>query len=37
MHITQGDIRRIARRGGCKRISSEIYPTARYQIIIMKL
>lgn len=28
-HITRGDIRRLARRGGCVRVSSEIYPTAR--------
>jgi len=28
-HITSGDIRRMARRGGVKRISSEIYPTTR--------
>ena len=30
MHITTGDVRRLARRGGVKRVSSEIYPTARY-------
>jgi histone H4 len=27
--ITKGDIRRMARRGGVKRISAEIYPTTR--------
>lgn len=29
-HITSGDIRRMARRGGVKRISAETYPTTKY-------
>lgn len=32
-NITSGDIRRLARRGGVKRISSDIYPTAREVIL----
>lgn len=32
--ITKGDIRRLARRGGCRRIGSEIYPTARLGLIL---
>jgi histone H4 len=27
--ITKGDLRRLARRGGVKRISAAVYPTAR--------
>ena len=30
--ITKGDLRRLARRGGVKRISAAVYDTARYYL-----
>lgn len=36
LRISNGDIRRLARRGGCRRIGSEIYPSARFESINIK-
>ena len=30
--VTRGDIRRLARRGGVKRISADIYPSVRQAV-----